>query len=69
LARNRLDAGNVASDLSHPRRVLKLAGRRLKAQVELLLLELHELVIELILRHCTNLAGFHRLSSSALKPR
>src|SRR5215211_5170542 len=47
----RAHAGDVLADLAHPRCVLELPGRPLEAQVELLLLERHELVLELVRRH------------------
>src|SRR6202161_10288 len=48
------DASDVAAYDAHPRSVLQLPARLLKAQVELLLLELERLVIELILSHDAN---------------
>src|SRR3974390_3054001 len=51
LPRNRPDAGDVATHLAHPRRVLELAGRALEAQIEPLLLQLERLVVELIDGH------------------
>src|SRR5215472_4050507 len=59
LGRDRLDAGDVATDLTHPRGILELSGRTLKAQIELLFLELEHLVIELIDGHVSQIIGFH----------
>src|SRR5215813_3542105 len=58
LPRNCLDAGDVATDLAHPRRVLELARRALEAQVEPLLLELEHLVVELVDGHVAQVVGF-----------
>src|SRR5688500_8469195 len=44
----RLDAGDGAAHLAHPRRLLELVGRRLEAQVELLALQLDELLLQLV---------------------
>src|SRR5215813_2814850 len=57
LPRNRPDAGDVATNLAHPRRVLELARRALKAQVEPLLLELERLVVELVDGHVAQVLG------------
>src|SRR6185312_16139410 len=67
LARDGLDARDVAPDLSYPRRVLKLARGRLKAQVELLLLELDQLVIELIDCHAAHLCRLHGPQASTMR--
>src|ERR1700734_4345001 len=48
------DAGDITAHDTHPRSVLQLPARLLKAQVELLLLKLERLVIELILGHDAN---------------
>ena len=50
LAADRLDPRDVAADTAHPRGVFELPGGALKAQVELLLLEVQELLLELIAR-------------------
>src|ERR1700760_1389106 len=47
-------AGDVTANDAHPRSVLQLPTRLLKAQVELLLLQLERLVVELILGHDAN---------------
>src|SRR2546430_13411531 len=59
LRRNCLDAGDIAADLPHPRGVLELSGRALKAQIEPLLLELQRLVVELIDRHGPEITRLH----------
>jgi hypothetical protein len=59
LHRNGLDSRDVAAHLPHPRRVLELAGRPLKAQVELLLLELEDLVVELVDGHGPQVTRLH----------
>src|SRR3954452_23438155 len=48
LVLKRLDAGDGAAPLAHPRRLLELIGRRLKAQVELLALQVEQLLLQLI---------------------
>src|SRR5512134_2713374 len=63
MPRNRLDPGDVAPDLPHARCVLELARRRLKAQIELLLLQLEQLVAALIGRHGADLVRLHGLTS------
>src|ERR1043166_8375942 len=60
LRRDGLDARDVAAHLAHAAGVLQLPGGALEAQVELLLLELHELVGELVRGHRPRVAGFHR---------
>src|SRR5262249_42069339 len=62
--RNGLDAGDVAADLANARRVRKLPGRSLEAQVELLLLELDEFVVQLVRRHRPEVIGFKHRSWS-----
>ncbi|CAH1681438.1 conserved hypothetical protein [Chelatococcus asaccharovorans] len=61
-----LDASDVATHHPHAVRALKLARGTLKAQVELLLLQLQKLVLELIGRHSgevgKTLFRFHRLT-------
>src|ERR1700683_3641287 len=61
------DASDIAAYDAPPRAVLQLPACLLKAQVELLLLELERLVVELILSHDANVGktagSFH--SSSA----
>src|SRR4051812_49206995 len=57
--RDRLQPRDVAAHLTHPRRVLELAGGALETQVELLLLALEHLVIELLDVHASGFAGFH----------
>src|SRR5215475_7935201 len=58
LLRDGANAGDVTTDLTHPRRVLELPRRALEAQVELLLLELHQLVVELVDAHHSKISGF-----------
>jgi hypothetical protein len=48
LARSRLDARDVTADLPDPRGVFKLTRSLLEAQVELLFLQLHQLILELV---------------------
>src|ERR1700722_14789140 len=48
LAQNRFDTGNFPAQHPHAAGVLKLSIRPLKAQVELLLLELRDLVAQLV---------------------
>src|SRR5262249_45116155 len=57
LPRDRPDAGDVAANLAHPRGVLELARRALKAQVEPLPLELQQLVVELVDGHVPQIVG------------
>src|SRR5919106_1073889 len=59
-----LDPRDVASYLAHPRRVLQLPGRPLKAQIELLLLQLQQLIAQLVLGLGAQVGGLHRLASS-----
>src|SRR5918998_894678 len=47
----RAHARDILADLAHPRCVLQLPRGPLEAQVELLLLQVHELVLELIRSH------------------
>src|SRR5258707_12110905 len=65
------DAGDITTHDAHPRGVLQLPACLLKAQIELLLLELERLVVELIFGHDANVGktagGFH--GSSLLIPR
>ena len=66
------DAGDITAHDAHTRGVLQLPARLLKAQIELLLLELERLVVELILGHDAKVrktAGrFHlRASYSAMR--
>src|SRR5712692_3062690 len=67
--RNRLDARDIAAHLAHARRVLELPRCPLEAQVELLLLELHGLVVELVDGHGPQIAGLHHqvLDHSAMR--
>src|SRR3982751_4285290 len=62
-------ARDVAAHFAHAAGVLELTCRPLEAQVELLLLELHQLVGELVRAHRPGIAGFHRfaLSYSAMR--
>src|SRR6185503_16202144 len=48
LVLKRPDAGDGAAHLAYPRRLLQLVGRRLKAQVELLALEVEQLLLQLV---------------------
>src|SRR5687767_7205924 len=59
LPRDGFDAGDIAPDHAHPRGILKLTGGALKAQIELLLLQLEHLVVELIDRHRPGVGSFH----------
>src|SRR5262245_14238659 len=54
-----LDPGDVAAHLAHARCILELTGGPLETQVEPLLLELHELVVELVGGHRPEVVGFH----------
>src|SRR5690348_8922577 len=56
---DRLHARDVAPDGAHARSILQLPGGALKAQVELLLLQLDHFVIKLIECHCSGIGGFH----------
>src|SRR5262245_20825007 len=64
LRRDRLHARDVAPDYTNPRRVLELTSRPLKAQIELLFLQLEHFIIELIERHRSYIGGFHRHHSA-----
>src|SRR5687767_12870625 len=59
LGLQRLDAGDGAAHLADPRRLLKLAGRRLEAEVERLALQLAELIGELVVGHGCQFALLH----------
>src|SRR5258707_13025412 len=59
LLRNRSDARDGPTDHAHTRCIFELARRPLKAQIELLLLELQGLVVELVDRHGPESVGFH----------
>src|SRR5918999_2358767 len=59
LPRDGLDAGDIAPDHAHPRGILELTRGALKAQVELLLLQLQHLVVELIDGHRSGVGSFH----------
>src|SRR5437764_14879646 len=48
LVLKRLDARDRAAHLAHAARLLELVGRRLKAQVELLALQLSQLLLQLV---------------------
>jgi len=50
---------NLAPDIAHSRGVLKLTGRRLEAQIKLLLLELDQFVMELIFRESAHVSRLH----------
>ena len=52
-----LDAGDVPTDLADAPGVLKLAGRALEAEVELLLLQVQELVRQLVRRYRVEVGG------------
>src|SRR5207248_5774760 len=60
LRHNGLDARDVPANLPHPRGILELPRRALKAQVEPLLLELEYLVVELVDGHGTKIIRLHR---------
>src|SRR6185312_1788107 len=62
LRRNRLHTRDVAADDPHASRVLELTGGPLKAQIELLLLQLEYLVIELVDRHRSYVGNFHDIT-------
>ena len=55
-----LDARDITAHLSHPGRVLDLTGRRPKAQVELLLLEIDQVLFQLVVRLRPDILGLHR---------
>src|SRR5690349_13333657 len=65
LGLHRPDAGDVAPDLTHPSRVLHLARGLLESQIELLLLELHQLVPQRIVGERPHVFRFHELSLRA----
>src|SRR5882757_2630525 len=69
LSGDRLHARDIAAHFAHAAGILQLTRRPLEAQVELLFLELHQLVGELIGAHRPGVAGFHRsaLSYSAMR--
>src|SRR6185295_18691784 len=54
-----LDPCDVAAHFAHAAGILQLARGPLEAQVELFLLELHQLVGELVWRHRARVTGFH----------
>src|ERR1700744_4468078 len=59
------DAGDVLADLAGAVGLLQLAGGRLEAQVELLLLQRQQLVLELVRGHLAGFVDLHRSSSAA----
>src|SRR5215208_546947 len=59
LRRDGLDAGDIAPHLAHARRIFELAGRTLKAQVELLLLQPQRFVVELVDGHRSCITRLH----------
>src|SRR6202161_2708513 len=71
LVLQRLDLGDGAAHLAHPRRLLELVGCRLKAQVELLALQLAQLLGELVVGILRNVVIFRHghASSSSDSPR
>src|SRR6185437_16752942 len=60
----RLDAGDIAPHLAHPRRVFELPARPLEAQIEGFLAELVELRIELVGCPRPHIARLHGCTSS-----
>jgi len=52
----------MSPDDPHARRVLELTGGPLKAQIELLFLQLEYLVIELVDRHRSYVGNFHDIT-------
>src|SRR6476659_938487 len=63
-----LDACDVAAHFAHAAGVLQLARGALETQVELLLLEPHQLVGKLVRAHRPGVAGLHdNLSYSAMR--
>src|SRR6476661_9760200 len=59
LCRDRFHPRDIAPDDAHARGILELSRGTLKAQIELLFLELEDFVIKLIERHCSCVGGFH----------
>src|SRR6185437_12468215 len=56
---NRFQTRDIATDDANAGRILELPDRALKAQIELLLLELENLIVDLIDRHGFDVGGFH----------
>src|SRR6266516_2549896 len=59
LACDRLDPGDVTTNLPYPRGIFELSSRTLKAQVKLLLLQLEDLLVELVDSHGADITRFH----------
>src|SRR5581483_7210795 len=64
LVGDRRQARNLATDDPHARSILQLAGGALKAEVELLLLQLRQLVGDLVGTHQAGVGGLHLLPLS-----
>src|SRR5215831_10923067 len=54
-----LDAGDVATGLPHPRRVLQLPGGALEPQIEALLLQIEDGILHLVGAHRADVGCFH----------
>src|SRR4029079_14826640 len=66
LTHHGVDAGDVALDAAQPAVALELAGRRLEAQAEQLLLRLTELGLEVHVGHVVEIVGGRRHQNSPL---
>src|SRR5258707_9157685 len=68
LGEDRLDPRDIAPRLADPRRILELAARALKAQVEDLLAKPFHLLGQLIRRLAPQIARLHRLHGAPSSP-
>src|SRR3954453_14598750 len=68
LAKNSLDARDVAPHLAHPRGVFELTAGALETQVEDLLAERLDLLGQLVLGAGPESSGFHLLQEGASSP-
>src|SRR6185437_4825082 len=67
LRSDRLHPRDVAPDNAHARGVLQLPRGPLKAQIELLFLELEHFIIQLIERHRSYVGGFHGVTRRCVR--
>src|SRR5665213_1685716 len=68
LAEDRLDPGDAAPRLTHPRRVFELPARALEAQIEDFLAEHFHLLGQLVRRLAAQIARLHRLHGAPSSP-
>src|SRR5690242_16861682 len=67
LAQDGLDPRDIAPHLTHPRRVLELAARLLEAQIERFLAEIVDLLLQLVVGLCPDIAGLHAATFSPIR--